>query len=254
MPTTSRSVVITGASGIAAATARRLSDRGHSCFVVSRSEESCRDLVASLGRNGAGYFVADLQNEDEAVSSFEAAAACLGRIDAVVAVAGGSARKFGDGWIHEMSLEAWDASIRLNLTTMFLTAREAIRHLRTEGGSLVMTSSVLATSPQPDGFTTHGYAAAKAAISGWTVPLAAAYARDRVRVNTVAPGLILTPMAQRAADDPAIVQFAARKQPLAGGLLPADDVAEVLSWLVDAENITGQVIEVDGGWSVTSTS
>jgi NAD(P)-dependent dehydrogenase (short-subunit alcohol dehydrogenase family) len=117
-----------------------------------------------------------------------------------------------------------------------------------------MTSSVLASSPQPESFTTHGYAAAKAAISGWTGSLAAAYAADGIRVNTVAPGLVRTPMAQRAAEDPDIVAFAARKQPLAGGLLTAEQVATGLAWFVTADTITGQVLAIDGGWTVTSTS
>lgn len=249
-----RSVVITGASGIAAATARQLAADGDRCFIVSRSEASCARLVSSLGSSGGGYFVADLQNESEAEGAFAAAAEALDGFDAVVAVAGGSARRFGDGWIHDMSLDAWNSSLNLNLTTMFLTAREAIRHLRGRGGSLVMTSSVLATSPQPDNFTTHGYAAAKAAISGWTVPLAAAYASDNVRVNTVAPGLVHTPMAQRASEDAAIVDFARRKQPLQKGLLTPDQVADALCWFVRSDGVTGQVLAVDGGWSVTSTS
>ena len=249
-----RNIVITGSSGIAAAAARQLSREGHSVFVISRDATDCAELVRELGTHGAGWAAADLQSEEAATTAFADAASALGRIDAVVAVAGGSARRFGDGWAHEMSLDAWYASLSLNLTTMFLTAREAIRHMRTAGGALVMTSSVLASSPQPDGFATHGYAAAKAAISGWTRPLAAAYAADGIRVNTVAPGLVQTPMAQRAAEDPDIVAFAGRKQPLAGGLLTAEQVAAGLAWFVTADTVTGQVLAIDGGWTVTSTS
>lgn len=247
-------VVVTGASGIAAATARQLVDAGHRCYIVSRTDQTAAELSDSLGPACAGHSAADLGDEGSAEAAFAAARDVMGRIDAVVAVAGGSARRMGDGWVHEMSLAAWDSSLTLNLTTMFLTAREAIRHMRAEGGSLVMTSSVLATSPQPQAFTTHGYAAAKAAISGWTVPLAAAYAPDGVRVNTVAPGLVRTPMAQRAADDPEIVEFARRKQPLIGGLIAAEDVARANCWFVETPGVTGQVLAVDGGWSVTSTS
>lgn len=250
-----RSVVVTGASGIAAAAARQIVAEGGRCFIISRSESTCRSLVDELGVDGVGFASVDLQNEPGAVDAFCRARAALGTIDGVIAVAGGSARKFGDGWVHDMSLDAWNASLSLNLTTMFLTARETIRHLRDQGGgSLVMTSSVLATSPQPDNFATHGYAAAKAAISGWTVPLAGAYAPDNIRVNTVAPGLVLTPMAERAAEDPAIVGFAARKQPLAGGLLTVEQVADALCWMDRAVGVTGQVLAVDGGWGVTSTS
>lgn len=249
-----RRVVITGASGIAAAAARQLAAAGHRVFVISRDEDGCRALVESLPVNGVGYAAADLRVEDAAVRAFQRAADALGGIDAVVAVAGGSARRLGDGWLHEMSLDAWDGSLRMNLSTMFLTAREAVRHMRRDGGALVMTSSVLATSPQPDNFTTHGYAAAKAAITGLTVPLAAAYAKDGIRVNTVAPGLVRTPMAARAAADDAILAFAGRKQPLTGDMLDADPVAAALAWFVTADDVTGQVLAVDGGWSVTSTS
>jgi NAD(P)-dependent dehydrogenase (short-subunit alcohol dehydrogenase family) len=254
MDGTGRSVVITGASGIAAAAARQLAEAGDSVFVISRDPDACASLADSLGAGSAGWYAADLQEEEAAVAAFAAAAEKMGGIDAVVAVAGGSARRFGDGWLHEMSLDAWNASINLNLTTMFLTAREAVRHMKGKGGSLVMTSSVLATSPQPDNFTTHGYAAAKASITGWTVPLAAAYAKDKVRVNCVAPGLVRTPMAARAAEDPEIVSFAERKQPIAPGMLTAEQIAKALCWFVDSDGITGQVLAVDGGWAVTSTS
>jgi NAD(P)-dependent dehydrogenase (short-subunit alcohol dehydrogenase family) len=254
MNTTSRSVVVTGATGIAAAAALQIAEAGHKVFVISRGPAGCEALVGRLGEAGAGWHAADLQSEAETEAAFAAAADTLAGIDAVVAVAGGSARKMGDGWAHEMTLDAWNASLSLNLTTMFLTARESIRYMKRHGGSLVMTSSVLATSPQPDNFTTHGYAAAKAAISGWTIPLAAAYATDGIRVNTVAPGLVHTPMALRAAEDPEIVAFAARKQPIVGGLLTADQVASAMCWLTLADGITGQIVAVDGGWSVTSTS
>lgn len=126
--------------------------------------------------------------------------------------------------------------------------------MRGEGGSIVLTSSVLASSPQPEDFTTHGYAAAKAAISGWVVPLAAAYANDGIRINAVAPGLVHTPMSQRAANSPQIRAFARRKQPLAGGMLTPEDVAAVMCSVLEAGAVTGQVIAADGGWSVTSTS
>lgn len=246
--------VITGSSGIAAAAALRLASRGRRVFIVGRDETSCAELATRLGPAAAGYAVADLQLEDQAENAFAAAQRRLGTISRVIAVAGGSARGHGDGWVHEMSLASWEAALRLNLTTMFLTAREAIRRMRAEGGSVVLTSSVLASSPQPDNFTTHGYAAAKAAISGWVVPLAAAYANDGIRINAVAPGLVRTPMSERAANSPQILAFAGRKQPLAGGMLTPDAVAAVMCSVLEADGMTGQVIAVDGGWSVTSTS
>jgi NAD(P)-dependent dehydrogenase (short-subunit alcohol dehydrogenase family) len=78
------------------------------------------------------------------------------------------------------------------------------------------------------------------------------YAPEAIRVNAVAPGLVATPMAARAAGDPATVAYAASKQPLACGLLEPEDVGDAALFLLspEARRITGQVLAVDGGWSV----
>lgn len=180
--------MVTGSSGIAAEVVCRLAgqDRpgqGRRMFVISRDAESCAQLSTEFPTAVAGGARADLQQEDQAEQAFSDAEDALGRVDGVVAVAGGSARRQGDDWLHEMSLVSWRAALDLNLTTMFLSAREAVRRKRAGGGSLVLTSSVLATSPQPDNFTSLGYAAAKAAIAGWVTPVAAAYAAAGIRFN-----------------------------------------------------------------------
>jgi NAD(P)-dependent dehydrogenase (short-subunit alcohol dehydrogenase family) len=86
-----------------------------------------------------------------------------------------------------------------------------------------------------------------------TRSLAATYAPEGIRVNLIAPGLVATPMSARAASDPASVAYARAKQPLAAGFLEPDDVAAAAVFLLsdDAARITGQVLEVDGGWGVT---
>lgn len=120
-------------------------------------------------------------------------------------------------------------------------------------GSVILISSVLATHPSPSLFSTHAYAAAKGAQISLGLTMAATYAPDLIRVNVVCPGLVDTPMAARAVADPASVRFAETKQPLAAGFLAPDDVADTALYLLSdkARRVTGQVIAVDGGWSVT---
>jgi len=113
---------------------------------------------------------------------------------------------------------------------------------------------VLAFSPSGQHFATHSYAAAKSAIIGLTRSCASRYAANHIRFNALAPGLVQTSMAQRAAGDPSIMAFIKSKQPLDGGRIgqASDlDAAAVFFMSDSAGFTTGQVLAVDGGWSVT---
>ena len=114
-------------------------------------------------------------------------------------------------------------------------------------------SSMLASSPAPAYFATHGYAASKGAIDSLARSLAASYAPHGIRVNAIAPALVATPMSRRAQADPEIAAYLAEKQPLAGGPIDADAVTATALHLLGRGGamITGQVVTVDGGWSVS---
>lgn len=246
-----KKIVVTGAGGISTAGAQCAAAEGAQVFVISMDENECRTLTGAI--EGSAYAVADLTIESQTVEAFNAATEHLGSIDGVFAVAGGSGRRHGDGALHEMSLEAWTRTFQMNGDPMFLTAREAVRSMQGRGGSVVLVGSVLATSPVPSMFATHAYASVKGAAVSLAVTLASFYASQGIRVNVVAPGLVDTPMAARAAQDADILSYAARKQPLAGGLIDPEAVARAALFLLsdDSSQITGQVINVDGGWSVT---
>ena len=145
----------------------------------------------------------------------------------------------------------------LNLSALFHTNRAAVQHFlgAGHGGSIVNMASVLAFSPSPDHFATHAYAAAKAGVIGLTTSCAAYYAPRDIRFNVVAPALVDTPMAQRAAADPAIADYIAHKQPLDGGRIGRpDDVDGAVVYLLSRESrfVTGQILAVDGGWCVSA--
>jgi NAD(P)-dependent dehydrogenase (short-subunit alcohol dehydrogenase family) len=114
--------------------------------------------------------------------------------------------------------------------------------------------SALASSPVPRLFPTHAYAAAKGAIAALTVASAAYYAPHGIRINAVAPALTTSRMSERAAADPATIEFAGARQPLTGGFIAAEDIAQAALYLISRESraVSGQVLAVDGGWSITS--
>lgn len=246
-------IVVTGATGIARAGAERFVAEGANVFVISLDESDCELLASEVPITG--WAAADLSDEDAAVDAMAQASESLGTIGGLFAVAGGSGRTLGDGPIDAVGLAGWNATLALNLTTSFLAAREAVKSMLAAkaGGSVVLVSSVLANSPVAGLFSTHAYAAAKGAQYSLGRAMAAHYGAVGIRVNVIAPGLVATPMSVRAQQDPEIVEFAGVKQPLAGGFLQPEDIADAALFLLsdEARHISGQVLGVDGGWSVS---
>ena len=256
-----QSIIVTGATGIAAASARRFAAEGASVAVVSRTTSSCEALAQEIVAAGgqAHAFVADLTDVAAAVEAMEGAIAALGRVDGLFNVAGGSGRRLGDGPLHELTTEAYEATMRLNATTHVTASAPVLRAMLEQEpdenggrGAIVNMGSVLATRPVPALFATHAYATAKGAVAALTTTAAAYYAAYGIRVNMVAPALTISRMSERAQADEATQAFSKRKQPLAGGFVAAEDVAEAAVYLLSTESraVTGQTITIDGGWSV----
>ena len=223
--------------------------------VVGRNPENATAAGAELG-DAAHAMVGDATDPETAPAAIEAAVKLAGRLDGLYHVAGGSGRSRGDGPLGEITDEGWAATIELNQTSLFYSARAAVRQFQAQqtGGSVLLMTSVLCFSPSPCMFATHAYAAAKAAAIGLTRSCAAYYAREDIRFNAIAPGLVETPMAARARADEATMRYTADKQPLDGGRIgrPEDLDAAVVYFLSEQSRfVTGQVLAVDGGWSVS---
>jgi NAD(P)-dependent dehydrogenase (short-subunit alcohol dehydrogenase family) len=180
-------------------------------------------------------------------------------VDGLFNVAGGSGRRLGDGPLHELTADAYEATMRLNASTHVNVSAPVLRAMLQQPrdadgqrGAIVNMGSVLATRPVPELFATHAYASAKGAIAALTTTSAAYYAARGIRVNMVAPALTTSRMSERAAADEATLAFSKRKQPLSRGFIPAEDVAHAAVYLLSPESraVTGQTITIDGGWSV----
>lgn len=267
-------LVIGGTSGIGFSTVRACLQRGAQVAMLGPTEASVDEAIKTLeaeadastdttdGRLTGVELSQRLESMAGDATSTQAASyavawtvAKFGRLDGLVHVAGGSGRRAGDGPLHEVTDEGWQWTLSANLDSVAWSNRAAIRYWleQQQPGSIVNLGSVLATHPAPEHFSTHAYAAAKAGIIGLTRSAASYYAKHDIRLNVVAPGLIETPMSQRALTDERIMDYVRAKQPLDGGRVgvPAD-LDGIISFLLSTEArwITGQVLEADGGWSV----
>jgi NAD(P)-dependent dehydrogenase (short-subunit alcohol dehydrogenase family) len=245
-------VVIGGTSGIGISACREFIHQGARVVATGIGESA---TSVSLGESGR-VLECDATVEGTTELAIGTALQAFGRFDGLYHVAGGSGRRMGDGPLHEMTLEGWRATMDLNLMSVMLSNRAAIREFisKGRGGVILNLGSVLASSPSPRFFATHAYAAAKSAITGFSLSIAAYYASSNIRVNVLSPGLVDTPMATRAANDPSILSWVGTKQPLDGGRIgkPGDlDGLAVFLFSDKAGFITGQEIKADGGWSVS---
>ncbi len=248
-------MIIGGTTGLGLSAASACVAAGAHVVVVGRSRESAEAAAETLGETGC-FYVGDATDSATARNAIGLAIERFGRFDALYHVAGGSGRRFGDGPLHEVTDGGLEQTVALNLNSLILSNRAAVQAFLANdtAGVVLNMGSVLGMSPSPNYFSTHVYAATKAAIPGFTKSCAAYYAAKNIRFNVVAPALVDTPMATRAAHDDAIMRFVQTKQPLDGGRIgrPDDLDAAVVYLLSDASRfVTGQVLAVDGGWSVT---
>jgi NAD(P)-dependent dehydrogenase (short-subunit alcohol dehydrogenase family) len=234
-------IVTGGASGIGAATARRIAREGGSVVVADVQEELGVEVARSL--DGRGLFRrCDVSSLADWQALAEAALERFGRIDVVH----NNAYTIRLQPTHELSEEDWDRQVAVCLKQVFLSVKTCMTHLVETRGAMVNTSSVHAVM----GFPQHSaYDASKGGICALTRELAAEYA-PHVRVNAVLPGGIDTPAwagrPQSEFDD-----FS--KVTPAGRLGTADEVAAAVCFLASADGsyVTGASLVVDGGYTIT---
>lgn len=249
-----RLVIIGGTTGLGLSAAQAFVKEGAHIVVVGRDADNIKKAGEKIPHCKA--LIGDASQPTTAEQAIRTCIETWGGFDGLYHVAGGSGRRYGDGPLHELTLDGWNQTLNLNLTSLMLSNQAAVRAFLASGtaGSILNMGSVLGFSPSPEYFVTHAYAAAKSAVIGFTRSLAARYAAQNIRVNVIAPALVETPMSKRAADNDEIMTFIKTKQPLDGGRIghPDDcDAAALMLLSPDSKFITGQVLAVDGGWTVS---
>jgi NAD(P)-dependent dehydrogenase (short-subunit alcohol dehydrogenase family) len=248
-------VVIGGTSGLGLSAVRAFIAQGANVLAVGADTDASK-AASELKGDSIEIVLADARGATTAKNAIAHCVDRFGAPDGLYHVAGGSGRGRGDGPLHLLTEEGWDHTLELNLRSLMLSNQAAVQYWLDTGrpGTILNMCSVLAYAPSPHFFATHAYAAAKAAIIGFSKSVAAYYAKDNIRVNILAPGLVETPMSKRAATDASIQAFVKTKQPLEGGRMgQASDLDGLAVYFMSDQSAftTGQLIAVDGGWSVS---
>lgn len=252
-----QTALVTGAnSGIGKAVALGLAQAGADVVVNYVADqpaaEAVRDEIAGHGRR-ALCLEADVSDEDQVEAMFSQAIGRLGRLDIVVCNAGLQR----DAPFEQMTLEAWNKVIAVNLTGQFLCARAAVRHFIERGpvpevsaatGKILCMSSVHQQIP----WAGHAnYAASKGGVDMLMRSLAQEVAPRRIRVNSIAPGAIRTPINTAAWSTPKAYEDLMTLVPYKRIGEP-DDIARAAAWLASdaADYLTGATLFVDGGMTL----
>ncbi|MFJ7827594.1 SDR family NAD(P)-dependent oxidoreductase [Psychrobacillus sp. NPDC096623] len=234
-----RVVITGGASGIGLATALRFADENAIVIIIDNNKESL-DTILSEYPNIKHGFVADVSNFESVQDAFLKIDDLAGGIDVLIANAGISVRSS----FLDITPEQWSKVIGVNLNGIFYVAQEAAkRMIKQENGVILMTASTNGLVGHPN---YADYNASKAGVNLLARTMALELA-PTIRVNTVCPGYVLTPM-QIAEYTPAALEQVNEKIPLKRHAQP-EEVAALFAFLAssEAKYITGQHIPIDGG-------
>lgn len=239
--------IVTGAaSGIGEAIARVLANEQAAVAIVDRDEGRGKELAAELGEKSL-FVKTDLCDFDACRNAVRTTIKEMGRIDIVINNAGTN-----DSIGLSNGPEDFESSLRLNLTHYYSIVHHSESQLRENRGAIVNVSSKVSVTGQGN---TSGYAAAKGAVNALTREWAVDFASDGVRVNTVVPAEVWTPMYENwlatLKDGTEEKNRISQRIPLERRFTEAKELANMAVFLASqaASHVTGQIIHVDGGYT-----
>lgn len=244
---TDKIVLVTGGSrGIGRAAVRRFCEAGATCIIVSRHEAGCQNYVTELVSAGfsASGIAADVSKVSDIKKMVNSAIEKYGRIDVLVNSAGVNIRKLS----VEYSEEEWDYIININLKGSYFSCVEVGKHMVSQGsGAIINIASLQSHITLP---RLSIYAASKAGIKQFTKGLANEWAQAGVRINSISPAFIATPLVEKVVQDAAWRQIIDSRTPMKRLGTP-EEVADLIIFLASSRSsyITGTDITIDGGWT-----
>ena len=238
--------LITGGSrGIGFATAKIMSENGATVVITGKDSKRLEKSVTKIP-NSVG-FVADIRKTDEVKNVVRKTIEKFGKLDILVNNAGIFPKI---KQLHEIDEDEWNEVLDVNLTGQFRFTKEAIPHLQKTSGSIINISSDAGLKAY-QGFNADAYSASKAALIILTKCWALEYAKDKIRVNCICPGVVDTDMTKPFLKTQQDKDFMDKEHPI-GRIGKPEEIAKAIMYFVsdDASWTTGAVLAVDGGESL----
>jgi len=238
--------LITGGSrGIGFAIAKTLSENGASVVITSKNSEKLN--IAKSKISNSFVITCDIKKTNEVKNVVDETIKKFGRLDILVNNAGifPKIKK-----LHEIDENEWDEVLDVNLTGQFRFTKEAIPHLQKTSGCIINISSDAGLKAY-QGFNADAYSATKAALIVLTKCWALEYAKDKIRVNCICPGVVDTDMTKPFLKNQKDIEFMNNEHPL-GRIGQPEEIGKAVLYFTsdDASWVTGAVLTVDGGESI----
>jgi NAD(P)-dependent dehydrogenase (short-subunit alcohol dehydrogenase family) len=244
-------IVTGGGGGIGGATARALAREGASVLVVDVNEEAAAAVAGGIRDAGgvAENFRADLSQEQDVEAVIAEVVKRFGRLDVLHNNAALTDSDFlsADTAVTELSLEVWQRTLAVNLTSQMLMCKHAVPIMADQGGGSIINMSSGASLKGDR--TRTAYGVSKAGVNALTMYVATSHGKKGIRANTILPGLVITDAVRAHLKEEMLASLS--KATLTPSVGQPDDIADVVVFLASDESryITGQMLAVDGGMS-----
>ena len=243
-------VITGGASGLGKAAAEALVARGAKVYLFDLNVEACKTVVEELGAENCAFASTNITDEDSVESSLDQAIEAFGRIHIVVNSAGiGPPAKVLDRNGNPLPLMRFKQTIDINLCGTFnvlskAAARIARQQPINEGGGRGVIINVASVAAFDGQIGQPAYGGSKAGVVGMTLPIARELARQGIRINCIAPGLFMTPMAASLDED--VIEALGRSVEFPKRLGKPNEFAQLVIQMAENDYLNGEVVRLDG--------